>query len=118
MSLDLLRALRRQRQMPAGVISIVLSDKPLALHDSPSLVVIKSTDEPQFMDLRPLVGLPVALYSRSADADQFLRLLDVLESLQCKFFGAVTQDFVLPMLKGATPRHAELLTQSWKNLCL
>jgi hypothetical protein len=117
MSLQSLKDLRMSGHKPSGVVHIVFSDKPLQIDDSPALVVIRSTDEPQFMDLRPLVGLPVALYSRSADADQFLRLLDVLESLKCKFFGAVTQDFVLPMLKGATPRHAELLTQSWKSLC-
>lgn len=118
MSLELIRALRLQRQKPAGVVSIVLTDKPLAMDDSPALVVIKPTDEPQFMDLRPLVGLSVAVYARGASPYQFLRLLDALEALKCKFFGAVTEDFVLPMLKDPTPRHVELLTQSWKTLCL
>lgn len=117
MSLELLRALRMQRQKPAGVVSIILTNKPLSVDDSPALVVIKPTDEPQFMDLRPLVGLAVAVYSRDASPDQFLRLLDALEALKCKFFGAVTEDFVLPMLKDATPKHAELLSRSWSTLC-
>lgn len=118
MSLDSIRALRLQRQKPAGVVSIVFSDKRLPVEDSPALVVIRSTDEPQFMDLRPLVGLWVALYSRDANENQMLRTLDALQAVKCRFFGAVTERFVLPMTSDHTPRHAELLSESWSALCL
>jgi hypothetical protein len=117
MSLDSIRALRLQRQKPSGVVSIVFSDKPLLVEDSPALVVIRCTDEPQFMDLRPLVGLWVALYSREASITQMLRAVDALQAVKCKFFGVVTEGFVLPMTADHTPRHAELLAQSWSRLC-
>lgn len=117
MSLDSIRALRMQRKKPAGVVSIVFSDKPMLVDDSPTLVVIRCTDEPQFMDLRPLVGLWVALYSRDSDSVQMLRTVDALHALKCKFFGAVTESFVLPMTVDHTPRHNEILAQSWRLLC-
>ena len=117
MSLSMLQALRRQHQKPAGVVSIVFTDKPLMVEDSAAMVVIRSTDSPELMDLRPLVGLCVALYGNDPDENQFLRLLTVLENLNCRFFGAVTKRFVLPMMKDATPRHAELLTLEWMDLC-
>lgn len=117
MSLESIRMLRRHRQKPAGVVSIVFSDKPIVVEDSESLVVIRSTDEPQFMDLRPLVGLSVALYGRGADEVQILRTIDALEVVKCKFFGAVTENFVLPMVTDPTLRHTELLTESWSALC-
>lgn len=118
MSLDSIRALRMNRQKPAGVVSIVFTDKPLPVDDSEGLMVIRSMDEPQFMDLRPLVGLWVALYGHDADSVQMLRTVDALQALKCKFFGAVTEGFVLPMTADHTPRHTELLTESWKLLCL
>lgn len=117
MSLESICRLRRHRQKPSGVVSIVFSDKPLQVEDSTGLVVIRSTDEPQFMDFRPLVGLSVALYGRGDVEAQMLRAIDALEVVKCKFFGAVTEKFVLPMTADATPRHTELLAESWSALC-
>ena len=117
MSLELIRALRMNRQKPDGVVSVVVADKPLPVPDSASVVVIRSTDQPQFMDFRPLVGVWVAVYSRNADAAHVMRLMDALHAAKVKFFGVVNEEFVLPMTTSPTPRHTELLTNCWSRLC-
>lgn len=117
MSLQSLRSLRLSGQKPVSIISIVVGERS-GVEDSPSMVLIRPSDEPKLMDLRPLVGLWVAIYSKNADHNHLARLVDALESAKCRFFGVVTEGFVLPMTADHTPRHAELLAESWRDLCL
>lgn len=117
MSLEALRRLRRSGAKPDGVVSILIGSRPAWCDDDAGLIVIRGTDQPAVMDLRPLVGLWVALYSRESNPALTLETMDALQAAGARFFGAVLAGETHPCVSEPTDAHHIALRQQWEALC-
>lgn len=117
MSLQRIRDLRLRGQKPKGVVTVLLGTKPRWLDDGPGLVVVRATDDPRFMDWRPLVGLFVAVIAAQVEPDRMLATLDGLSAVGVRFFGIADPTGFYPLLVGANDAHRESLRKEWEALC-
>ncbi len=76
----------RGRQRPAGVVSIVVGRRPY-LDDRADLVVILPGDKPARLDWRPIVGLPVALFTADGHEALGAETVDALQAVDAKLVG-------------------------------
>ncbi len=81
MSLDQLRALRRNGKRPASVA--VLIGHPRPFDDGPGIVTVSRADE----DLRALLGLSVHVIDVQADPGLTLAVIAALEALSVRPLG-------------------------------
>jgi hypothetical protein len=112
MSLQALASLRRARQRPASVVSIVVGKAP-NVDDRPDVIAILPADKPAFMDWRPLVGLPVAVFT--ADGHEVLgtQTLDALQAANVQLIGTAWRETTLTHDEA----HAPVLHRMWELLC-
>jgi hypothetical protein len=69
------------------------------------------------MDWRPLVGLTAAIFTMQPLPHLTIAVLDALQALEVKLFGAADQSGVHPLLEGADESHERLLQRMWELLC-
>jgi hypothetical protein len=112
MSLQALSELRRNRQRPAGIVKVVVG-KPPHLDDRVAVIVVTPTDRPAFMDWRPLVGLPIALFT--ADGHEVLgtQTLDALQAASVHLVGSAWRETTLSLDEA----HKPVLHRMWELLC-
>lgn len=115
MSLDAIRRLRQDGLKPAAVF-VVIGEKTPSLDDEMH-VHIRLTDNPRTMDWRPLVSLLVALASLHVVPKLTLAVLEELEAVGARLFGAADPTGYYPLLENATDEHARLLRRVWEDLC-
>jgi hypothetical protein len=90
MSIDHIRDMRRARQKPSGVVTVVVGNLPNKFRNEPLMVEIKPGTNPALMDLRPLVGTwvaPIQIEGQQAALDQ---AVEALLKAGAKLFGFVS----------------------------
>lgn len=116
MSLDTLRQWRQAGYKPKGVIFVVIGDVD-PIHDSESTVIVKPDDSPWTMDWWPMVGLTAAVFTMQPLPRLTIAVLDALQAVNVKIFGAADQFGVYPLLQDADEKHERLLQRAWELLC-
>ena len=111
MSLDSLRRLRMDGQRPASVNVIVGKPPAWFEADRPTVVVIDR--DPNTLDLRPLVGLPIHLTDIQPNADLLLKALDATQALGVQVLGACSEAGAC----GCSPEHEAAMRRYRENLC-
>lgn len=115
MSLEAIRQLRRAGQKPSVVFVVIgHTDAPL---DPNTSVHVRAADEPALMDWRPLVGVTVALFTLQPLPHLTLQVLDALQAVGVKVFGAADNSGFHPLLVDADESHERLLRRGWELLC-
>lgn len=111
MSLRDILELRRERLRPADVK--VILGTPAHFDDGPGFVVIRPSDLPATMDLRPLVGLPVYVIELERNDTRFERVVEALQAAHAHIVGLVSSSGA----SAPTPREQELLVKYRELLC-
>lgn len=117
MSLDAIRQLRRAGMKPNRAIFVVIGDKPENLDDDAQAVIVRPTDNPRLMDWSPMVGLTAAVFTVAPLPGHTLAVLDALQAVNAKVFGAADATGFHPLLEGADEAHESLLRRTWELLC-
>lgn len=112
MSLASLLELRRARMRPDGV-NVILGTPPKWLQDGPDFVVIRPSDTPSLLDLRPLVGLPVLVVEMERNDVRFVRAVEAIQQAGGRINGLVSSAGAT----AATPEQETLLTRYREILC-
>jgi hypothetical protein len=113
MSLQALASLRRERQRPSGVVMVVVGKAP-NLDDRPDVVVITPADKPSFLDWRPIVGLPIALFTVDGHEALGTQTLDALQAANAQLVASVWRETTLTLEEA----HKPVLHRMWELLCL
>lgn len=113
MSLSALRQLRIEGSKPASVVNVVVGKEPL-LHERPDVIVILPGDKPAFLDWRPIVGLPVALFTVPGHELLATQTLDALQAVNARLIGSAWRNETLALEDAAKP----VLHRMWEVLCL
>jgi hypothetical protein len=117
MSLTTLRQVRMERLRP-GLVMVLLADLPEWLERAdPTTIIVRPGDAPTRMDWRPVVQLPAAVFCRDEALHHFLTVLDALQAVGAKMFGAATSFGVFPLSTDANEEHERLLRRGWEALC-
>jgi hypothetical protein len=116
LSLETLRQWRRAGYRPGGMALVVIGDVAPDT-DAEYVVMVKPTDEPRLMDWRPLVGMTAAVFTMQPLPHLTIAVLDALNAMGIKVFGAADQFGVHPLLEGADEKHERLLQRAWELLC-
>lgn len=112
MSLDSLRQLRRQGEKPDSIVKVVIGRRHPVFEGAPDVVTVAAPDQPMFMDWRPVVGLPVAIFVCDDCSDLGERVFDAIKAAGGKFLGVVWRDTAL------APEPAQpVLNKMWRTLC-
>lgn len=116
MSLQALREVRIHGKKP-GVVLILIGDVRPPPMDEFRFVVVRSSDEPRLMDWRPMLGLTAVVVTLQPLAHITLGVLDALQAMGVKLFGAADRQGFYPLLENADESHERLLRRSWELLC-
>jgi hypothetical protein len=116
MSLETIREWRRSGYKPSGAILVAIGDVD-PRHDAENVVIVKPTDSPATMDWRPMVGLTAAVFTLQPLPHLTIAVLDALQAVNVKLFGAADQTGVHPLLEDADQSHERLLRRAWELLC-
>ncbi len=118
MSLAALRSMRQSGRRP-GFVWVVLDHEPDIHHDADdaAIVLVQPSDQPRLMDLRPLVGIRVALLHRQAAPDRVLNTIEALQAAGANFFGMADGSETHPCVTEPTDQHHQWLRRSWELLC-
>lgn len=116
MSLDAIRAVRRQGLRP-GFVSLVVGPVPRWLDDDETVVLIPEDASPEFMDWRPVVGVNLAVFQTRPLPALTLRAIKAAEAAGAAFYGAADAAGVYPMVKNPTDEHRRHLQKTWELLC-
>lgn len=96
MSLAAIRNMRMQRQKPDSVIWVVVGPVPKHFAHDIDVVAVPAGSEPEFMDWRPLVGLPVALFDAVGAPHLSLKVMEALKAANVRFMGFASKTLVVP----------------------
>lgn len=116
MSLAALAAVRRQNVRPA-VVSLIVGPKPKWWDDDERTVHIDEGSTPEFLDWRPVVGVPLAVFQTKPLPELTLRAMEAARKAGARFYGAADRTGVYPMTVDATDEHAMNLQRTWELLC-
>lgn len=115
MSLDALRAMRRQGSRPGTPVLLVVGACPAWARDLPHVVEVRATDRPALMDLRPLIGLwAAALLLPPADRAQAIAAMDAAREAGADLYGAADAEGAHLFIQDPTPAHESNLRRTWK----
>lgn len=115
MSLEALREMRRQGARPDVPVLVLVGRRPAHLEDSARLIFVDESTRVADMDLRPLVGLWVAVLLLDPLLDQAERLLSAMEEHKAKPYGLVMADGTVHMgIAEPTPEHELNLFRTWE----
>jgi len=115
MSLQALRDFRMTGKRPAAPVILIVGAKPKWLADSHATVLIGDQCRPEELDLRPLVGLWVAVVMTKPLHDLTTRLLTAMQRAGAKAYGLVTERGDVAMgVAEPTQAHELNLRQIWE----
>lgn len=114
MSLDSLRDLRRSGSSPDVIVKVVVGRRIPALEASPDVITILPADQPALLDLRPIVGLPLALFVCPGSDELAESTLDALLAAGGRVHGAAWSDATCTTDEPTKP----VLHRMWELLCL
>lgn len=121
MSLDHILAMRRARQKPSGVVSVVVGNIPKKFHDDPLMVEIKPGVNPSLVDFRPLVGVWVSIHLVEGTLLALDQAVEALSKAGAKLFGVVCNSHANTLCIFEKPedqkRAAYVLRAEWESLC-
>jgi hypothetical protein len=112
MSLSMLRDLRLDGQRPALVKLAIGAKRPL--DDRPDLIALGADAQPERMDWRPLIGLPVALFVGDGHGDVAQRAFESAVAAGALPIGAAWSDVEVSTDEAIKPS----LRRMWEVLCL
>lgn len=114
MSLEALRALRRSGKRPSGPILAIVGNQPKHHKDMVTEFVVQPTDKPEAMDMRPLVGLWVAVLVMDKSEPLGGRVLEAAMKAGAKIYGVALPDRTVHMgIEQPTRAHIRNLIQTW-----
>jgi len=115
MSLQALRDFRMTGKRPTAPVILIVGQKPAWMHDTHAVVVVDENTRPEEMDLRPLVGLWVAVVMTRPLHDLTNRLLTAMQRAKAKPYGLVTdKGDVLMGVAEPTQAHERNLRRAWE----
>lgn len=113
MSLETLGQLRRDGERPSGVLKVVVGKRVPAVDGDVDVIAVPMDAQPQHMDWRPVVGLPLVLLVCDGATALAERVFDALIAAKCKPIGAVWSDVVVTSDEPTKP----VLRRMWRTLC-
>jgi hypothetical protein len=114
MSLAALRTLRVNHAKPEGVVKVVVGRRIPSVASRPDVISVRTAPELRGMDLRPVIGLPVALFVCDGFTPLAEQAFDALLAAGAMPIGAVWRDEVVTSHEPAKPA----LRRAWEALCL
>ncbi len=113
MSLEALRELRQHGEKPSGVIKIVIGQRSPAVDEYADVIAVLPTDQPQHMDWRPVVGLPLVLLICDGASTLADKVLTAVMAAGGKPLGASWSDDSTSTDEAIRPT----LRRMWRLLC-
>jgi hypothetical protein len=99
------------------VITVLVGQLPKWRRDDAAFVHIAPDAQIDLIDLRPLVGLWVAMFVTIDETSVAAAVLERLERVKVKFYGAADLSGTYPCVADATDRHHTNLRLTWEALC-
>jgi hypothetical protein len=112
MSLEALRQMRRAGDKPSGIVKVVVGRRLPVFESDADVITIAGADQPQFMDWRAVVGLPVALFVAPEGWEVGEQAYDALRAAGAKVLGVAWRDTTI-----APEAAAPVLHRMWGVLC-
>lgn len=114
MSLESLRALRRDGVRPPGVLKVVVGKRVPVVEGDADVIAVPPDAQPHHMDWRPVIGMPLVLLVCEGADPLAERVFDALMAAKCNPVGAVWRDVVVTTDHPTRP----VLKKLWEVLCL
>lgn len=114
MSLESLRQLRRAGERPSGVVKVVVGKRLPDVDGDVDVITVPADAQPQHMDWRPVIGLPLVLLVCEGATALAERTFDALMAAKCLPVGAVWGDATVTSDQPSKP----VLRRMWELLCL
>ena len=112
MSLDSLSKMRRTGYRPK-VVNVIVGKPPAWFVDGPDVVVIREQDNPDLMDMRPLLKMPVSVIEVGRNEPLMTKTLTALETAQARVYGIAGSAGTV----GVGPEHERTMNRYREALC-
>lgn len=114
MSLEAIRAVRRSGHKPDTPVLIVVGRCPKWARNLPHVVSVPADANPALMDMRPLVGVWVAVLLLDPLYALGARVMDAVTEAGAKFYGAASPLGIHLCIADPTPAHEQNLKATWR----